>query len=495
MGHIFPYFTDGVVFGYPGRWRLALDETVGDAWPVALFQVQQPGHRQGQARAADEDQPGDRLKPPSCLRSPPFSSNPPPAYPQTQVWHQKSHSQGCNPVMGQRQAGKHDDCQHQPPPIPAPLLDRLQRKPQRHRQNDLSGQLGIAPPVDVGHGHGRQQAGNQHGQDAGPPVPAVLADLSSAQPHGQGVERQGSQAVQKLADQDHRSGRWVAGQPAGGPLEQGHIAVKAKVVSEGSQWRIGFPRLEQPAVVQHELGDHSVLVRVTPEADVDTAHHPQPHAEHQRRHGQQGQQRQIEPGQLPDRHCPPPGPPHRPPPPKNDNRTHRQSGQHHPCSNPEPYQIEEQQPDRHQGQRHTHRQNQPGCSIGPALCQALRRQEQAEQRPARQQKDQRCDQGRRSRAPGDLAHQPAALSKTSTRRAAVRSQRNSAARARPRARRSRRSARSNRTRARPSASASTSVGSTVTAASPTASGREVVLAVKTGVPQAIASNGGRPNPS
>jgi len=38
-------------------------------------------------------------------------------------------------------------------------------------------------------------------------------------------------------------------------------------------------------------------------------------------------------------------------------------------------------------------------------------------------------------------------------------------------------------------------GSTITAASPTTSGREAARVVKTGVPHAIASSGGIPKPS
>ena len=69
------------------------------------------------------------------------------------------------------------------------------------------------------------------------------------------------------------------------------------------------------------------------------------------------------------------------------------------------------------------------------------------------------------------------------------------ARATPRSWRSCRKATSVSNRRRPSAMARGSYGLTNPAASPTTSGSEETLDVRTGVPRAIASSGGKPNPS
>ena len=76
-----------------------------------------------------------------------------------------------------------------------------------------------------------------------------------------------------------------------------------------------------------------------------------------------------------------------------------------------------------------------------------------------------------------------------------RSQLKLAARRRPRSTRPRRSSSSSRTRAIPCAIASSEYGSTSRAPSPTTSGSDEMREVTTGVPQAMASSGGRPKPS
>ena len=119
------------------------------------------------------------------------------------------------------------------------------------------------------------------------------------QTHGQRVERKHSQAVQNLPQPQHR----FVQRQACDPMEDCHQAVKSEVVGERLQFGIGLPGSEQAVVIDDQLCDQGVLVRVAPHRCIQAAHCPQAAGEQQGDHYQQGD---CLPGEFRAQGLPPP---------------------------------------------------------------------------------------------------------------------------------------------------------------------------------------------
>ena len=134
--------------------------------------------------------------------------------------------------MGQAQSGKNDAAQEQASGSRSFFFERLPETKHGCRQDDLACQLCIPAPIDILHGQGRNQAGDEHHGYPGPTVPEY--------PQGQGVEGDDCQDIEHLTGVEDCLGQ-IQG---GNPMQDGCRSVETEVVSEGRQVSIGLPGIE-----------------------------------------------------------------------------------------------------------------------------------------------------------------------------------------------------------------------------------------------------------